>query len=54
MFGSDGGGEGYGFDTQSPGMVIVRIPFIGMDRRYAVPIAKSFSDFFLNLQSHYE
>ena len=27
LFGSDGGGEGYGFDTQSAGMPIVRVPF---------------------------
>src|SRR5690349_2331702 len=27
MFGSDGGGEGYGFDTQSAAMPIVRVPF---------------------------
>jgi hypothetical protein len=49
LFGSDGGGEGYGFDTQSAAMPIVRIPFIGMDRRYATPVAKNFPDLFANL-----
>ncbi|MER8526699.1 MULTISPECIES: SMI1/KNR4 family protein [unclassified Mesorhizobium] len=33
LFASDGGGEGYGFDTEDAAMPIVRIPFIGMDRR---------------------
>ena len=49
LFGSDGGGEGYGFDTQVVGMPIVRIPFIGMDRRYATLITENFSDLFAKL-----
>ncbi len=49
LFGSDGGGEGYGFDTQSAAMLIVRIPFIGMERRYATPVARDFSDLFAKL-----
>ena len=49
LFGSDGGGEGYGFDTQSAAMPIVRVPFIGMERRYATPIAKDFPDLFAKL-----
>ena len=49
LFGSDGGGEGYGFDTESMTMPIVQIPFIGMERRYAVSIADNFSDFFSKL-----
>jgi hypothetical protein len=44
LFGGDGGGEGYGFDTQTEGMPIVRIPFIEMERRYATPVAKNFPD----------
>ena len=51
LFGSDGGGEGYGFDTQTKGMPIVRIPFIGMARRYATHIAKNFPDLFTKLRS---
>jgi len=46
LFGSDGGGEGYGFDTQTRGMPIVRIPFIGMERRYATPVAENFPHLF--------
>lgn len=49
LFGSSGGGEGYGFDTQSVAMPIVRIPFIGMERRYAEPVAKDFPDLFAKL-----
>lgn len=49
LFGSNGGGEGYGFDTQSPAMPIVRIPFVGMERRYATPVAKDFPDLFVHL-----
>lgn len=45
LFGSDGGGEGYGFDMQSAGMPVVRLPFIGMERRYATPVAESFTSF---------
>jgi|SRR3954452_25197944 hypothetical protein len=47
LFGSDGGGEGYGFDTSTGDMPIVRIPFIGMERRYATPIARNFADLFV-------
>lgn len=49
MFGSDGGGEGYGFDTLSAAMPIVRVPFIGMERSVAVPVAKDFPDLFIQL-----
>jgi hypothetical protein len=51
LFGSDGGGEGYGFDTQTDGMPIVSVPFIGMERRYAKPVAKNFPDLFAKLGS---
>lgn len=30
LFGSDGGGTGYAFDTRSKNMPIVEVPFIGM------------------------
>lgn len=49
LFGSNGGGEGYGFDTRSADMPIVRIPFIGMNLQYATPTASSFSDLFMQL-----
>src|SRR3989337_1937636 len=44
LFASDGGGEGYGFDTEDAAMPIVRVPFIGMDRQYAVTIARDLAD----------
>ncbi len=49
LFGSDGGGEGYGFDTREATMPIVRIPFIGMDLRYATRVAENFNDLLFQL-----
>ncbi|UCI06252.1 SMI1/KNR4 family protein [Mesorhizobium sp. B1-1-8] len=46
LFASNGGGEGYGFDTEDPAMPIVRIPFIGMDRQSAETIARDLADLF--------
>jgi len=46
MFGSNGAGEGYGFDLQA-NKAVVMLPFIGMNREYALPISKSFSDLLL-------
>jgi hypothetical protein len=43
LFGSDGGGEGYGFDTCDEAMPVVRVPFIGMERRYAAFVAPDFT-----------
>lgn len=45
IFGSNGGGEAYGFDTRQPGLPVVMIPFIGMELRYARPVAPSFTEF---------
>jgi SMI1 / KNR4 family (SUKH-1) len=44
LFGSSGGGEAYGFDTQDPAMPIVRVPFVGMSRRYAIAVARNFTE----------
>lgn len=44
LFGSSGGGEAYGFDMRDPSMPIVRIPFIGMELQYAIPVARTFSE----------
>lgn len=43
LFGSNGGGEGFGFDTRSKPYKVVEIPFIGMDLKYATPVADSFT-----------
>lgn len=42
LFGSNGGGEGFGFDMKSKPYAIVEIPFIGMDLQYATPVADNF------------
>ena len=52
LFGSDGGGDGYGFDTRSADMPIVCVPFIGMAHRYAKPVAKDFPSLFAILAAN--
>ncbi|MHC1665610.1 SMI1/KNR4 family protein [Stenotrophomonas geniculata] len=49
LFASDGGGEGFGFDTLDAAMPVVRIPFIGMERQYALPVARDLPDLFARL-----
>jgi hypothetical protein len=43
LFGSNGGGEAYGFDTA---MRVVEVPFVGMATESATPIAEQFDDLF--------
>lgn len=45
LFGSDGGGEGYGFDMRATSRPVVRIPFIGLDWQDAVHVANGFEEF---------
>jgi hypothetical protein len=45
LFGSDGGGEAFAFDTRSLEMPIVAVPFIGMEMEAALPIAPNFNSF---------
>lgn len=52
LFGSDGGGEGYGFDMREQAAPVVMVPFIGMSLRYARPIAQGFADFLRKLEGH--
>lgn len=49
LFGSNGGGEGYGFDMESSELPVIQVPFIGMDRRLAERVASTFQDFFIQL-----
>ncbi len=49
IFGSDGGGEAYGFDTRNPQWQMVDIPFVGMHWSLARPIATSFEGFLTHL-----
>lgn len=50
LFGSNGGGEGYGFDMRSPEMVVVMVPFVGMSLHYAKVIASDFDEFLRKLE----
>jgi hypothetical protein len=45
LFGSNGGGEGFGFDTRSGDYEIVMVPLIGMELKYAHYLADSFLQF---------
>jgi hypothetical protein len=45
IFGSDGGGEAYAFDTRNSTMPIMSVPFVGMDLGLARPVAITFDDF---------
>jgi hypothetical protein len=45
VFGSNGGGEAYGFDTRTPEWPVVKLPFIEMDWNLLEPMAGSFSAF---------
>jgi len=49
LFGSNGGGESYGFDMHNPNKPIVQVPFVGMNLRYATQIAVSFTDLLISL-----
>ncbi len=44
LIGSDGGGEAFAFDRLNE-MKIVRVPFVGMERDLAVPLAETFTAF---------
>lgn len=43
LFGSDGGGEAFGFDLRDSSMCVVEVPFVGMSLSNAKPIATSFT-----------
>jgi hypothetical protein len=45
LFGSDGGGEGYAFDTRTASPTVVTVPFVGMSLKYAKPVAPTFTAF---------
>lgn len=52
LFGSDGGGEAFGFDLRDPAMPIIRIPFIPMSIDLMVQMAPTFIRF-LSMQAGY-
>jgi hypothetical protein len=45
LFGSNGGGEAFAFDTRDNSMSILMVPFIGMSLKDATPVADSFENF---------
>lgn len=45
LFGSDGGGLAYGFDTRDPAMPVISVSFIGMGLDGVEIISRTFSDF---------
>jgi len=45
VFGSDGGGEAFAFDTRSAAKPIVAVPFVGMELKLVRPIAPDFKRF---------
>ena len=49
LFGSNGGGEAFAFDTRDNSMQIVMVPFVGMSLKDAAPIADSFENFLFKL-----
>jgi hypothetical protein len=49
IFGSNGGGEAFAFNTSSNPFSIVKIPFIPMDIKFSNFLGKTISEFFANL-----
>ena len=50
LFGSDGGGEAYAFDTRECPWAVVQVPFIGMDDpAVAIPLGRNFTEFLQNI-----
>jgi hypothetical protein len=45
LFGSDGGGEAFAFDTRTDAKPIVSVPFIGMELKSARVVASTFKAF---------
>jgi SMI1 / KNR4 family (SUKH-1) len=45
LFGSDGGGEAFAFDTRTAARPIVSVPFVGLELKVARPVAPNFTAF---------
>ena len=45
LFGSDGGGEAFAFDTRAAAKPIVSVPFVGMELKLARPLGATFKAF---------
>jgi hypothetical protein len=51
LFGSNGGGEAFAFDTRDPFLKVVMVPFVGMSLRDAMHVADSFDAFLTRLSN---
>lgn len=51
LFGSDGAGEGYAFDTRSATLPVVQVPFVGMSLSETTLRGGTFGEFLMNLHS---
>lgn len=51
LFGTDGGGEGYGFDYRGVDPIVVDIPFVGMNWNEARKKGSNFMEFLLYLNT---
>ncbi|KAA6458200.1 SMI1/KNR4 family protein [Acidobacteria bacterium AB60] len=51
LFGTDGGNEGFGFDTRDPNLPIVQIPLVGMCWGEARPLGNTFNEFLENVRT---
>jgi hypothetical protein len=49
LFGSDGGGEAFAFDTRTTANPIVSVPFVGMELKMTRPVASNFTAFLQEL-----
>lgn len=52
IFGSDGGGEAFGFDTRTPNWSIVQVPFVVMSWDDAETLGESFNEFIIYLSEN--
>lgn len=48
LFGSDGAGHAFGFDTRGRPMLIVRVPFLGLSWQLAKTVAITFDELLVN------
>jgi hypothetical protein len=46
LFGSNGGGEGFGFNLPDWRMPVGKVPFVGMERSYIQQISPTFNGLF--------
>jgi cell wall assembly regulator SMI1 len=49
LFGSNGGGEAYGFDCRSGPWTVIQVPFVPMELELVERVAQSFAEFLQSL-----